>query len=149
MKLFRKLSLLALTLLIAKANAFAAFENDLSISGDELVMVPASGVVERQTVKIYTTVRNNGDKDLIGTVKFFVDGAQVATDQPVSVKVGSVPDEVFVNWTAIAGSHVISAQIYPYETEGDNPDNNFVQKNFFVDFNIIVKVLNCMTLKSG
>lgn len=134
MQFFRKLSLFVLAWLILGVHAFAAFENDLSISGDELVMDPGSGVVEKQTIKIYTTVRNNGDKDLIGTVKFFVDGDQIATDQPVSVKQGSIPDEVFVNWQATAGKHVISAQIYPYEAEGDNPGNNFVQKDFFVDW---------------
>ena len=134
MKFLHQIFLSVLALLIIPAGAFAAFNNDLSVSGDDLLMVPSSGVVERQIVKIYTTVRNNGDKDLIGTVKFFVDGAQVATDQPVSVKQGSIPDEVFVNWKAIAGNHVISAQIYPYETEGDNPSNNFTQKNFFVDW---------------
>lgn len=112
----------------------ANFKNDLSITGDELVIQPSSGLVNNQAVKLYTTVRNNGDKDLIGTVKFFVDGKQIATDQPVSVKKGSVPDEVFVNWRATAGNHTIAAQIYPYEAEGDDPNNNYVQKKVFVDY---------------
>jgi hypothetical protein len=106
---------------------------DLSVTGDELVLQPASGVIHGRTVKVYTTVRNNGDSDLIGTVKFFVDGAQIATDQPVSVKSSSVPDEVFVNWVAQAGSHKIAVQIFPSEAAGDNPANNYTEKNFFVD----------------
>ncbi len=106
---------------------------DLSISGDELTLQPSSGVLHGKVVRIYTTVRNQGDIDLIGTVKFFVDGAQIATDQPVSVKAGSIPDEVFINWTAIAGSHKVAAQIFPSEAEGDNPANNYVEQNFFVD----------------
>lgn len=117
--------------------AFFFFVNpvfaDLSISGDELTMQPVSGVIHGRVVKIYTTVRNSGDADLIGTVKFFVDGAQIVTDQPVSVKSGSVPDEVFVNWTAIAGSHKIAAQIFPNETADDDPSNNYVEQTFFVD----------------
>ncbi|MFH1546485.1 MAG: PKD domain-containing protein [Patescibacteria group bacterium] len=134
MKLFRFRKILAFLLaFIFVPAALAAFENDLSISSDELTMHPASGVVHGQMVKVYATVRSNGSEDFIGTVKFFVDGAQIATDQPVSVKSGGVPDEVFVNWNAVVGNHKISAQIYPFETEGDNPANNFAEKDFFID----------------
>jgi hypothetical protein len=133
MKTLPKITTFVVALLLASVSAFAAFDNDLSIAGDELVIQPNSGVVAGKIIKFYTTVRNNGDKDLIGTVKFFVNGQQVATDQPVSVKQGSIPDEVFVNWVAVAGNHKVSAQIYPYETEGDNTANNYVEKNLFVD----------------
>lgn len=133
MKLILKSFSLLAAFILFTSSALAAFENDLSISGDELVLQPASGVVAGQSVKIYTTVRNNGEGDLIGTVKFFVDGAQVATDQPISVKQGSIPDEVFVNWVAQAGNHKVSAQIYPYELAGDDPGNNYVEKDFLVD----------------
>ncbi len=129
MKILRQFLSLAFFFTLFVQPAFA----DLSITGDELTLEPAGGVVHGQVVRIYTTVRNNGDKDLIGTVKFFVDGAQIATDQPVSVKSGSIPDEVFVNWEAKAGNHKVSSQIYPFDPEGDNPANNYVEKNFFVD----------------
>ncbi|MFH0834107.1 MAG: PKD domain-containing protein [Patescibacteria group bacterium] len=115
------------------AFAAAAFDNDLSLVASELVIQPVSGVVAGRVVKIYTTVHNNGSQDLIGTVKFFVDGAQIATDQPVSVKSGSIPDEVFVNWTAIVGQHKIAAKIFPSEPAGDDPSNDYVEKTFFVD----------------
>ena len=107
---------------------------DLYITGDsELTIQPPNGVVHGRTVKIYTTVNNGGDQDLMGVVKFFVDGGQISVDQQVSVKSGSIPDEVFVNWQAQAGWHTISAQIYPSELEGDDTTNNFVKKSFFVD----------------
>ena len=129
MKLLSKIFFAAILLIFFVSPVFA----DLSVVGDELVLQPASGVIHGKVVKVYTTVRNNGDSDLIGTVKFFVDGAQIATDQPVSVKSGSVPDEVFVNWTAVAGSHKIAVQVFPSEVEGDDPANNYTEKNFFVD----------------
>ncbi|MFA6458607.1 MAG: PKD domain-containing protein [Patescibacteria group bacterium] len=128
MKIFRTLTSLA-TFLILVSPAFA----DLSVTSDELTIQPANGVVQGKVVKIYTTVNNSGAADLIGTVKFFVDGAQIATDQPVSVKAGSVPDEVFVNWTALAGTHKIAAQIFPGDTTTDDGSNNYVEKTFFVD----------------
>jgi len=111
-----------------------AVDNDLAIFDAELLIVPDSGVVAQQEIKVYTTVHNNGTSDLIGTVKFFIDGSQIATDQPVSVKQGGVPDEVFVNWEAGAGNHTVLAQIFPYETEGDNPVNNSARRDFFVDY---------------
>jgi len=106
---------------------------DLSVISNELTLQPASGVIHGKVVKIYTTVRNFGDSDLIGTVKFFVDGGQIATDQPVSVKSGSVPDEVFVNWTAVAGTHKIAVQVFPNEVASDDSYNNYAEKTFFVD----------------
>ncbi len=132
MKFFRRLSVLLATLLFVPL-AWAAFTNDLSITGVPLQFVPAADVVERQTVRIYATVHNISESDLIGTVKFFVDGGQIATDQPISVKAGSIPDEVFILWTATAGQHMVTAQIYPYDTAGDNPTNNVTEKALFVD----------------
>lgn len=129
MKFFSKILVAVILLFFSASPVFA----DLSVAGDELVLEPASGVIHGKVVKIYTTVRNQGDADLIGTVKFFVDGSQVATDQPVSVKSGSVPDEVFVNWTAVAGNHKIAVQLFPSEVEGDDTSNNYTEKNFFVD----------------
>lgn len=128
MKIFRTLTSLAAFLILASP-VFA----DLSVTSDELTIQPANGVIQGKVVKIYTTVNNSGTVDLIGTVKFFVDGAQIATDQPVSVKAGSVPDEVFVNWTAIAGTHKVAAQIFPGDSATDNSANNYVEKIFFVD----------------
>ncbi|MCF7846060.1 MAG: PKD domain-containing protein [Candidatus Peribacteraceae bacterium] len=128
MKFFR--TLLGLTVFVLSAGFAAA---DLSVTSDELTIQPDSGVVAGQTVRIYTTVNNSGAVDLIGTVKFFVDGAQVATDQPVSVKAKSVPDEVFVAWTTNAGNHKIAAQIFPSDPATDDSSNNYVETSFFVD----------------
>ena len=96
---FRKILAFSFVFIFIPA-AFAAFENDLSISSNELTMQPAGGVVHGQTVKIYATVHSSGDRDLTGVVKFFVDGAQIATDQPVSVKSGgarSVSTVIFLD----------------------------------------------------
>lgn len=128
MKIFRAFLGLAAFLVFASP-AFA----DLSVLSDELTIQPESGAIRGEVIKIYTTVRNSGEADLIGTVKFFVDGMQIATDQPVSVKSGGVPDEVFVNWTAIAGNHKIATQIFPNDVTTDDSSNNYAEKTFFVD----------------
>ncbi len=132
MKFFRRLSVFLATLLLVPS-VWAAFPNDLAITGAPLQFVPATDVVERQTIRIYATVHNSSTADLLGTVKFFVDGSQIATDQPISVKAGSIPDEVFIPWIATAGQHTVTAQLYPYDPAGDDPSNDVTEKTLFVD----------------
>jgi len=124
---------LSFACLFAMQSVFAALPNEMSIAGDPIGFVPASGVIERQVIRIYATVRNAGEVDLLGTVKFFVDGVQINVDQPVSVKQGSIPDEVFIVWTATAGRHTVQAQLFPYNREGDDSSNNIVEAQLFVD----------------
>ncbi|MFH0776614.1 MAG: PKD domain-containing protein [Patescibacteria group bacterium] len=128
MKILRTLVGFLVVLILAQP-VFA----ELSISGDAITTQPGNGVVAGQTVRIYTTVRNSGATDLIGTVKFFVDGAQIATDQPVSVKANSVPDEVFVHWVAVAGNHKVAAQVFPTDDPNDDSSNNYIETTLFVD----------------
>lgn len=124
---------LAALLATGVPHTLAATAADLILSSDPLVITPNTDVMEGQTVRLYATVRNGGDHDLIGTVKFFTGGEQIGVDQPVSVKKGSLADEVFLIWKTTAGQHKISARLYPYETTGDNPNNNYVETSFFVD----------------
>ena len=128
MKTLSRFFSLVLFLVLSANTVFA----DLSISNDELTMQPVSGVIHGETVKVYMTVRNSSDRDLIGVVKFFVNGEQIAIDQPVSVKSGGVPDEVFIDWVTAFGNHKVSAQIFTVK-EGDDPANNYAEKSFFVD----------------
>ena len=112
----------------------AAFENDLSLKQEELIFQPAAGVLVGDAVRIYTKVWNHSTLDLTGVVKFFVNGTQIATDQPISVQSGGVPDEVFIIWQAEArGNYTIKAELFPNKKEGDDPKNNSVRKNLFVD----------------
>ena len=62
MKIFRHIFCFLILALVLVQPAFA----DLSVTSDELTLQPASGVIHGRTVKIYTTVRNSGDADLIG-----------------------------------------------------------------------------------
>lgn len=61
-------------------------------------------------VKIYTAVFNGSDKDIVGTVEFFVN------DEPIgktdfSVASGGSLKEVFISWPAAEGRHKFEAKI--------------------------------------
>jgi hypothetical protein len=88
-----------------------------------------------KTVRIYATVKNNSGQDLFGTVKFYDEkrGEFIGEDQPVSV-IASSTDDVFVDWDAKAvGEYPISVRVIPWETAGDNPDNNKATTSIYVD----------------
>jgi hypothetical protein len=68
-------------------------------------------------------------------VKFYDEktGAFIAVDQPVSVLSRST-DDVFIDWKAEGiGSHPIAIRVFPWKTDGDDPSNNKVTRNVYVD----------------
>lgn len=92
-------------------------------------------VIVGNTVRIYATVKNNSESDLVGTVKFYDESRQefIGDDQPVSA-LGGGTDDVFVDWSARSvGSFPISARVIPWDESSDNPDNNKVTTSIYVD----------------
>ena len=136
MNRFTKIGFLALVLAAFFATPFthaADFPKDLSISVAD-VKVPEDLLVG-QSAKIYVTVHNNSKSDLEGVVKFFDEktGKFVGADQPISAIAGKT-DDVFVEWSSdVPGDHPFAIRIVPWDEKGDNPDNNKVVKNVFVD----------------
>lgn len=113
--------------------AFAAFDKDLAINAEKFVVLPETLTLAGELVQIYVTVDNQSQSDLTGIVKFYVDGNQIGNDQSISTRFDSLPDEVFVTWEAVAGEHLLVAEIFPDEAENDDPANNYVEQSFFVD----------------
>lgn len=92
-------------------------------------------VISGKQVNLYATVKNNSDKDLLGTVKFYDEtkGAFVGGDEPVSIVAGGT-DEVFVSWKAEeVGNKTISARVVPWENQGDDENNNKTTTKIYVD----------------
>jgi hypothetical protein len=111
----------------------ADFSKDLSISAAD-VKVPED-LIAGQPAKIYVTVRNNSKTDLAGVVKFFDEKMVqfVGTDQPISAIAGKT-DDVFVDWRSeVPGDHLFAIRVVPWNSTGDNPDNNKVVAHVFVD----------------
>lgn len=86
-----------------------------------------------ETVRIYARVHNNGPDDVRGSVQIQIDGANIGNPQVISIVPGN-PDDVFVDWTAIGGTHTIGASIYPQTNDGDIPANNSAQITMRVDY---------------
>ena len=109
------------------------FNQDLSISGSD-IKVPGN-VLRGDQIRIYATVHNNSNFDLSGVVKFYDERKNkfIAEDQPVSILAGKT-DDVYVDWMAdYTGETPIAVRVVPWNSEGDNPDNNKVTKKVYVD----------------
>ena len=111
----------------------ATYNKDLSISLNDIKF--PDNVIKGQEIKIYASVNNNSSYDLTGVVKFYNErtGNYINSDQPISV-LPKKPDDVFVGWTpSISGYHTIAVRLIPWETDGDNPNNNKITKKVYVD----------------
>lgn len=136
MKIKPKLILAPLLLTTLLWGAFVSaqeFSQDLSISPSSVQV--AENILAGDTIRIYVTVHNNSDFDLSGVVKFYDEKISgfIASDQPISV-LANKTDDVFIDWaTSSAGEHPIAIRVVPWETDGDNPDNNKVTKPVYID----------------
>ncbi|MFH1218802.1 MAG: PKD domain-containing protein [Candidatus Peregrinibacteria bacterium] len=107
-----------------------AATGDISINQNDL-RFSNYNFLEGQAVRIYATTSNNSEKDLLGTVRFFDNGAQIGSDQAISLFAGKT-DDVFVDWTPTYGNHRVAAKIFPYEPDIDSPNNNWVVTEIYV-----------------
>lgn len=117
----KKIAFLVAFLLIS-GNALA-YSGDLSISGNG-IKTNKTKILEGQSFRIYSQISNNSKKDLLGIARFYLNNKQVGSDRQISVLAGKI-DDVFVDTKAeIYGNQKIKVQIFPWESENDNPSNN-------------------------
>lgn len=70
-------------------------------------------------VRIYTVIFNGSTEDLVGTVEFLSNGVSVGTTD-FSLAGGGRARDVWVDWTAEEGKHVIAARIAEVSVVGKN-----------------------------
>jgi hypothetical protein len=128
----KTLSLLLSFLVFVAINSPAAFayDNDLSLA-DGNVRFSTYTFLEGRTVRIYASVTNNSTEDLLGTVRFYSNGAQINGDQAISI-FGNKTDDVFVDWAPGWGAKNIKVQIFPWDSDGDDPSNNVISRSIYV-----------------
>lgn len=108
-----------------------AVSGDLSIS-DASVWFSNDYFFEGSPTRIWTSVQNNSQYDLLGTVRFTSKDGNIGTDQPISALAGK-GDDVFVDWTPPSyGEYTITATVIPWDGTSDNPANNVIQKSVTV-----------------
>lgn len=107
-----------------------AASGDISITSQD-IRFAFENPLEGQVNTIYATVSNSSPNDLLGTVKFFVDGKQIQGDQPISIFAKS-SDGVFVNWAGAPGNHKIEVVVIPWDGGKDDPSNNRISTEQYV-----------------
>lgn len=126
--------LLPMALLAVLPFQVALAKGDLELKAENLTLSDPT-VTHQQTIKIYATVNNNSSYDLLGSVQFrnkTTDNA-IGSDQPISV-LANATDSVFVEWAPHAGTYTITATVIPWDTTGDNPENNRAEFTVTVDY---------------
>jgi len=83
-------------------------------------------------VRIYATVHNYGDVDVMGYVSFFQGTIPIGDSQVISIRNNSVPEEAFVDFVVPIGSFNIRAEIRGTDPQDQNPDNDVAISSLFV-----------------
>lgn len=87
--------------------------------------------MEGKLIRIYATVGNHSQKDLLGVVRFLDNGNQIGADQAISI-FKRATDGVFIDWSPNYGNHTIAVKIYPWIPEIDDPSNNWIKTDIYV-----------------
>jgi hypothetical protein len=131
MKGFLKLIAVSLAALFLIPLA-SAMSGDLAIY-DQNVNFSNSFFVENVSTRIWASVSNNSNADLLGSVRFSANGGNINSDQPISALAGST-DDVFVDWTPPShGYYDISVLIMPWDASADDSSNNAITKTIYVE----------------
>ena len=123
------------TLLLPFLTFWEWFETDLWLDPKDVYFSTNDPVVN-QKLRVYATVYNNSDQDLFWYVRFYDEKLkkQIWKNEEISV-IARKSDDVFVDWIIVwYNNHPISVRVIPQKTVWDNPDNNKVTKNIFVDY---------------
>ncbi|MFA5792949.1 MAG: PKD domain-containing protein [Candidatus Gracilibacteria bacterium] len=125
-------ALLVLTLMTLLAPQAFAVGGDLAINASN-IKFSTTGYIQGTNTRIWITVQNNSEYDLLGSVRITANGEAVAGDQPVSV-LGNKTDDVFIDWVpSKIGTYDLVINIMPWESQGDDTSNNTVIQQVYVE----------------
>jgi hypothetical protein len=89
--------------------------------------------LEGKTVRIWSSVKNHSDEDLLGSVRYSNQFSTIGGDQAVSA-LSEKSDEVFIDWAPPSpGYYTLSVVVFPWDPVGDETGNNAVVKQIFVE----------------
>jgi len=114
--------------LLVCTNSCVFAKTDIAIS-ESNISFSKDNLLENETIKIYARVFNYGDSDIYGYVYFSINGNQISSPQPVSLRPDTY-DDVFVEWTAKAGDNNVKITL---GVSDDDSENNTSSKTFLVD----------------
>jgi hypothetical protein len=108
----------------------SALTYDLGINPGDIGF--SKQLVAGQPNRIYATIHNVGTEDVSGYVTFYQGDALIGNSQPISVRANGFADEVYVDWTAPAGSFNIRADINGQNPKDENASNDQLISSLFV-----------------
>lgn len=76
------------------------------------------------TVRVYARVRNLGETDMTASVIFYRSDEVLGRAQPISLRAGGAPEEVFVDFVVPEGTFNVRAVLQGMSPEDENMTNN-------------------------
>lgn len=117
------IGLLSLLLCVTAPKLLLAATADLAIDSGSITF-STSKFYSGETVRIYARVRNLGEVDMQGSVVFYNGTKIVGATQPVSLRVGGAPEEVFVDFLIPDSSFNIYAVLAGSSPTDENSSND-------------------------
>jgi hypothetical protein len=112
---------IAMALFLLPAAALA--QADLRIDAAD-IRFSKDPLVAGDSVRLYATVRNEGDVDVSGYVSFYQGATLIGSPVVISVLAGGNPEEVYVDFVVPSGRFNVLAMIQGTDPEDANIDNN-------------------------
>lgn len=107
-------------------------KTDLSIAEKDITFSKES-IFERETVRIFARIFNNGDTDVLGSVVFLNNKKTIANPQAISVRSQNY-DDVFVDWKPESGVYDIELKIENTNLKDEeNGNDSVIKKGYLVD----------------
>lgn len=119
----KTLFLLTLVMLFALPLPARAAAADLSIDQGSITFSTTT-FYSGNEIRIYARIRNIGEVDMTATVIFYQGSMVIGSTQPVSLRAGGAPEEVFVDFTVPNGSFNIRAIVSGANPVDENSLNN-------------------------
>lgn len=131
MHMFKKLIIVFGFLLLLPTNLQAADSTyDLGITQNDISF--SKELVAGQKVRMYAAIHNYGREDVIGYVTFYQGNILIGDSQVISVRAGSLADEVYVDWEVPSGSFNIRAEINGQDPKDENSSNDLAITTLFI-----------------
>ena len=113
-----------LVLLSQSSNAWAAqYDFDANVDIQSISIQPPT-FFAGEPVRLYGHITNEGNKDISGYLAFFQGQQELGTEQPFSMRAGGDAEDVWVDWTPVAGTYNVSIRILQTSPQDQNPGND-------------------------
>src|SRR3989338_2924483 len=126
----RKWFWLAFLILLPWPGLAATYAADLGIYSNSIFF--SKKLIAGDKIRIYATIRNEGNEDVAGYVSFFQGDIPIGNSQIISVRAGGEPEVVYVVFLVGGGSFNIRAEIRGTDPQDENPKNDSAFTKLFV-----------------